>query len=373
MRQITPFIIGIWILSVEAKNDTLVHGWRAEPDARGTWSILWSCLATIFVCTYSVLHLEVPKRHGQWYLLFRKVRYMLVASIAPEFILFDSAASLLCARSVRKSLVQAGVKDWSLTHLQFADAQGFWIHASDGNISPCRLKDLAEFISDRGLVDPPISEEELKSRGKSDWFIKLIAVIQTIWFVVQALVRKIQGCHVAPLEIMTVAFVLCSVVTYGFYIHLPQNIEYPVQIKLPNAENSANKDLPTGEFRHRNTTRIESIESTSFALCLLFACGFGAMHCLAWNATFPTSQERLAWRICAVVTTVTPAASLPWYRSVLFNDDDHWSRRWFALVVVTYTIGRITIIVLAFIGLRTLPADAFRTVDWNQYIPHFSG
>ena len=41
-------------------------------------------------------------------------------------------------------------------------------------------------------------------------------------------------------------------------------------------------------------------------------------------------------------------------------------------VTLLYVIGRITIIVLAFMSLRALPADAFQTVDWNNYIPHFA-
>ena len=30
-----------------AEGFTMNHGWVPEPDGRGTWSILWSCLATI--------------------------------------------------------------------------------------------------------------------------------------------------------------------------------------------------------------------------------------------------------------------------------------------------------------------------------------
>lgn len=35
-----------------------------------------------------------------------------------------------------------------------------------------------------------------------------------------------------------------------------------------------------------------------------------------------------------------------------------------------YIIGSINIIMLAFMTLRALPADALQTVDSNNYIPH---
>ena len=41
-------------------------------------------------------------------------------------------------------------------------------------------------------------------------------------------------------------------------------------------------------------------------------------------------------------------------------------------VIPLYIVGRIAIIVLAFMSLRALPADAFQTVDWNNYFPHFA-
>ena len=52
---------------VDARNDTIVHGWVSEPQGRGTTSIVYSCLGTVLICTWSVLHLDVPKRHGKVY------------------------------------------------------------------------------------------------------------------------------------------------------------------------------------------------------------------------------------------------------------------------------------------------------------------
>jgi hypothetical protein len=39
-----------------------LHSLVSAPYVRGTLDILWSCLATIIACTYTVLHLNIPKQ-----------------------------------------------------------------------------------------------------------------------------------------------------------------------------------------------------------------------------------------------------------------------------------------------------------------------
>lgn len=400
----------VCVLNVQARDEVLVHGWVSEPPGRGTWSILWSCLATIFICTWSALHLDVPEKHGRWYLIFRKMGYMLVAATAPEIVLYNSADNFFEARDLLKYLRNRGFRGWTLTHTQFANSQGFWTRTPQGEESNCKLDRLRRLIEDRDIDGPPISEEELKSRGKGDWVIKLIAVVQIIWFVVQTLFRAIEHFQTTALEIMTVAFVFCSVFIYGFSLNQPQDVGYPVYIEISDAamakHGSASAATPTTPARDEIVPKQKSERSIHAAeegaeptrqggiarpsqyvpgwaadtvpviLFGLFASGFGALHCLAWNSPFPTSKEQLAWRICSATTTAVPAAFflllVPWF----WADSDGILVVLVFLVVsaivAAYVIGRITIIVLAFISLRTLPADALRTVSWNDYIPHFA-
>lgn len=403
----------VCVLNVQAKDEVLVHGWVSEPSGRGTWSILWSCLATIFICTWSALHLDVPEKHGRWYLIFRKMGFMLVAATAPEIVLYDSANNFFEARDLLKYLRNRGFRGWTLTHTQFANSQGFWTRTPQGEESICKPDRLRTLIEDRDIDGPPISEEELKSRGKGDWVIKLIAVVQIIWFVVQTLFRAIEHYQTTALEIMTVAFVFCSVFIYGFCLNQPQDVEYPVFIDISDAalakDGNALAATPTTPARDETVPKQKSERSIHAAeegaeptrqggigrpsqyvpgwaanvvpsfLFGLFASGFGALHCLAWNSPFPTSKEQLAWRICSATTTAMPAALLLLLKVIDMLDNSNSDEFLVILVflvsfaiIAAYVIGRITIIVLAFISLRALPADAFRTVSWNDYIPHFA-
>ena len=429
-------VVAIWVANVEARNETLLHGWQAEPHGRGTWSIVWSCLATNFICTWPALHLNVPKHHGQWYLLSRKIGWMSVAAIAPEFILYRSVNNFFGARALSKYFIRRGLHEWTLTHTQFAFADGFWTRTSAGKPSPCDAKKLCQLIENGAIDGPSISKAELMSRGKSDWSVKLIAVLQIIWFVVQTLVRAIQHYQTTVLEIITVVFAFCSVLIYGFSWHQPQGLEYPVvleerdlkpatdaaisrqvskethqaedeskrHIELNTNETGSKQEYnglqgveegqtkqeaqPASSHKRREMlshlqnryVRERAVNNVPPFVFILFACGFGAIHCLGWNSPFPTTKERLAWHICAITTTVMPFFCVTLFYLSKWIEGKYNTITDYNIIIsvvvppsiLLHAIGRTTIVVLAFISLRALPADAFQTVNWNNYIPHFA-
>ena len=422
------FLFAMWVSHAQAGNGTILHGWVPEPDGRGTWSILWSCLVTIFICTWSALHLEVPaSQQHDWasLLMVRKVKWMLLAAIAPEYILWTSANDFFLARRIvqrlaAKQVQSQGQQKWTMTHVLFACTGGFWIRTLEGHESRCTPEQLQTMIANGTVEGPPISEDELKSRGKADWTIKLIAILQILWFLLQTLVRAIQHYQITALEIMTVAFVFSSIFTYGFSFQKPQDVEYPIFIETCDASEDREQirssrkadarslihatsphktadefgtplhDIVDSSSHHADEEQEEedSPEQATRAhwrLLTLLGCVFGAIHCLSWNSTFPTSSERLAWRICSVVTTAMPGLitiALNWYILVLlftsmFCNAGHFFTHIVVpvvqpLLLLAYALGRITIIVLALIGLRALPAGAFQTVNWNKYFPHFA-
>ena len=121
-----------------------------------------------------------------------------------------------------------------------------------------------------------------------------------------------------------------------------------------------------------------------FRVLGLLGCVFGAIHCLAWNSPFPTSQERLAWRICSAATVAIPGmivlvlqclGSILVCISIFCDAGKFIAGKYFFVqtsVGLAYILGRITLFILALIELRALPTDAFRTVDWTKYFPHFA-
>lgn len=62
-------------------------GWVAGPTERGTLMLVWSCLITIFACTWTVLRKRV----------FRKIKWMGINILFPEFILYKDVCDLRLA------------------------------------------------------------------------------------------------------------------------------------------------------------------------------------------------------------------------------------------------------------------------------------
>ena len=114
------------------------------PNIRGTLQILWSCLSTLILCTWTVLHLNVPVQstpRGFWEALRRrtsryitKTKWMLGTLLAPEFLLGKALGDLASARHHVhdfKNLAKTDMVEWSLAHTFFANMGGFVVRFDD--------------------------------------------------------------------------------------------------------------------------------------------------------------------------------------------------------------------------------------------------
>lgn len=106
---------------------------------------------------------------------------------------------------------------------------------------------------------------------------------------------------------------------------------------------------------------------------------FGAIHCLAWNFSFPSRVEQVMWITVSLGVVGSCAVTLlyvlcfgPWIghlfqvNRVLF----YLSITPFAMASIVYPVARITLLVLAITSLRSLPPSALDTIDWVEFAPH---
>ncbi|KAI9796676.1 MAG: hypothetical protein M1833_006016 [Piccolia ochrophora] len=115
---------------------------------------------------------------------------------------------------------------------------------------------------------------------------------------------------------------------------------------------------------------------------------YAGVHAAAWNDHFPSSAEKWLWRSSAVY--VGFAAGL-W---IILNGvaqaykplNTYWegwmngNGRWWdniligsavTICTVAFVVARGYIVVEAFVSIRELPAEAYKTPDWTQVFPHF--
>ncbi|KAF2152643.1 hypothetical protein K461DRAFT_226034 [Myriangium duriaei CBS 260.36] len=244
---------------------------------------------------------------------------------------------------------------------------------------------------------PNVSEDELDDRNQGDLLVKVIALGQILWFMVQLMVRLARRLPTSQLEIMTFAFAVSTTFTYCLLLEKPKNVQCSIEIpasRYANAAEVARIALAAPDpvwFRDSRWISNFSISRSAKTGRNLLASGtfstfiFGAVHCIAWKFVFPTTVEQILWQISAVVTATWPLimvclllcadASLP-------TDDTCRPSRFedalFGTLVLVCLCGsliflaaRLFILVEIFRSLAFLEPEAYLT-SWADGFPHLS-
>lgn len=285
---------------------------------------------------------------------------------------------------------------WALTALQLINAKGFKLY---------------EHL-------PPISAQELESLSNSDSLVKLLAVIQIAWLMIKLLVRYKTNIISSQLEVATLAFSVCSLLTYSILWNRPRGVTRRYRVKatripkldeitslaifgpgylwtwsrshenidedlcvvpIPNdASHAVDVRSVLGEFgntvagrtllgwlRYNHPAIVSVIAGSALGGTL-----FGALHCLAWNFVFPTRTELVIWRVCSILTTVLPVLSI--YFNLQWSYYNGWVdylegetvSRFHGPVLlifflVPYVLARLFLLVETFRSLFFLPSEAF--------------
>jgi hypothetical protein len=78
---------GVQALPIGTSSEVLVAS-PSPPIVRAKSTIIWSCLVTIFSCTWLAVHPNIPGPDTpRWATFLRRVRLMVVAMIAPEAVI----------------------------------------------------------------------------------------------------------------------------------------------------------------------------------------------------------------------------------------------------------------------------------------------
>ncbi|KAH6911668.1 hypothetical protein BKA70DRAFT_1268277 [Coprinopsis sp. MPI-PUGE-AT-0042] len=99
---------------------------------------------------------------------------------------------------------------------------------------------------------------------------------------------------------------------------------------------------------------------------------FGGVHCIAWNFAPYSEVEQWLWRVASV--TVASVPLLVPFANWLISVAEYLGLALLALVItpafLVFVPARMVILILPFLELTHLPADAFKTVFWDDFFPH---
>jgi len=77
---------------------------------------------------------------------------------------------------------------------------------------------------------PKIITADINDRSKGDFLSKLIAILQTSWFILQCIARARQQLALTELELVTLALASLNAITYAFWWHKPLGVQEPIRI-----------------------------------------------------------------------------------------------------------------------------------------------
>ncbi|RAL17423.1 uncharacterized protein BO97DRAFT_447816 [Aspergillus homomorphus CBS 101889] len=330
----------------------------SSPKIRGTLTIVWSCLFTIIACTWTVQHLSLPwqKKHyprdndlkgrkvngWNWKIPPWKVSkwkhstaWFLATILAPEIPLGKHLGDLWHALKLRQQFEEKfkpnidvrGKIEWKDKHWLFAIMGGFTMRTK---VSPDKITHVGDSFPP-SEIKSSARPEPLRAEG-------IESVLETA-ISGEVIARAVQDLAVSQLEIATVAFTLCAVIIYALAWNKPQGVNVPITIyqvsdrgnglgailekeRTPTSASRAKQSW--GELRKKRAkafgTGFEDYFKTEdgenydgpwiLAAASLTGTLFGGVHLAAWNCHFPTSTEKLLWRIAALHTTAFPLGLL---------------------------------------------------------------
>ncbi|KAF3761385.1 hypothetical protein M406DRAFT_281352, partial [Cryphonectria parasitica EP155] len=317
-----------------ADNSTtnVLVGWQTGPDTRSTLGLIWSCLGTIFACTWTVLHLNLPGLDDTtWEKTLRKVKWLAINILFPEFIFSKAVCDLrLALEELRESETE---QKWTAVHSYYAQMGGllklhYILHGPAYSVfTACMLTPQYKWNknSDHPLVHLVLSKDDIQDKSKADWLLKGIAVLQITWLIVSVAARHTTKLPITQLEIATVAFAIMAVAIYlaswwkpkdvsrptvlqggydGYFaegvIHRTQRLTLRLLSPTRAADESKSREESYCERVQNDVVWMGGNNPPMFVLMAISSMVFGGLHCLAWNFDFPTRVELICWRVASL-------------------------------------------------------------------------
>ncbi|PQE28288.1 Major facilitator superfamily general substrate transporter protein [Rutstroemia sp. NJR-2017a WRK4] len=344
---------------------TLLQGWTDSPDHRGTMDIIYSCTFTIFICIWSVLCVNVgPHGESTWTKVYRKLKLAGLCILGPDFLLFLTIGQWESARKSCHNFEERGIRKWSMTHAFYADMGGFILRTKDGVTWPLDANEILYLIDEEWIQEPVISKQlvidksEIDDRNKKNALVRVYAIVQILWFLINCTVREVQRLAITTLELTTIGFIITTIGVSLLWLNKPTDIETRrvIELDVTMAEIYARaglsdwydtpldflklertytevawrycldilsavfliRDNPARPIRYR---RDDNFPPTSYiGMGIVVVSGFlsWGTNLLAWNFDFPSPSERQAWRAssCILIAVILIGGI---YHEILLN------------------------------------------------------
>ena len=393
----------------------------------------WQCLTTIGLCTYVILHVNVPPKPlslskavahklvwvlvGESYSSCSNVSSQLTAIqlVSPEFVSLRALVEFSHARKLKKQCASNG-HVISLSQAFYLTCGGLRIRGlyalepDDGERrgptftrepeaydddavfyyepNRCARNGLADDSTPKLLADKVPSTRDILDKSKADALAKFVTCAQTAWTLTQIIARQVQNLTISLIEYETAAYIAMAAISYNLWWQKPYDVLVAQTIEAQEATDSGKLQLDVRAWKYAgksgDTTRKikralgEELETDPYinvsvpVIFVLLNAVFAGIHLSAWCYGFSSEIEGWAWRISCIVACVAPVVvTFSLWKAVHMQKDAEDS---YVVIVVlpllVYAAVRVYMIVECFIAFRDAPAGIYKEVEWSNYIPH---
>jgi hypothetical protein len=286
--------------------------------------------------------------------------------MGPEYLLGFALGEWQSARSSVARFKHLRQDDkWTMKHAFFADMGGFTLRTSDDIRFFLDTKHILWLLKHQVITTAQFNKsfllesKTIDDRNKSDTFVRVIAVFQSLWFCINIIARGVQGLAVTTLEISTVGIIIVSILVYYIWKDKPADVQSTevVDIDLTLSEvilleedavararpyfrtplDFASRDIwsfnlmynylmnilkgihPRSWWRkemslglgRRSENDILPVTGIAWVIAVLSTVVFMGTNFIAWDFYFPTRIERLLWRLSTCGLVVILGFALP--------------------------------------------------------------
>lgn len=268
--------------------------WHPEPNFRGTFSILTSCLITMSLCIWTSLHLNVPEHRKEHLQKYHKLGWMVLGLLAPELVLWNAweqrkkvkelnarmrvhgfmpqkpdARERICRwfdrawQKIRTPFTPGDKDPHELADLMISRTHSnrlnawtdvhSWLVVMGGMVFEDKSSEEQQFMSRNRTrypvtlkmvtwmaelhpdLVPDISREYIEDKSKSDWLAKGLTCWQAGYFCIQCTFRLSQRLSITLLELNVFAHAICALMLFLVWWDKPRDVLVPTVISSEEA------------------------------------------------------------------------------------------------------------------------------------------
>jgi hypothetical protein len=269
-----------------ALNTEIAPSWVPEPEGRGTWKLLYSCVFTLILCVWTAIHLNIPPAGETWIQHWtRKLKWVLIGIFVPEIVVCEAWMQWRYAKRLCKELNVAASRPpvpydlselddakendtppkdiparFSIVYTFYCIMGGLVVDVGDIHDKYTRMSLAPQgllWLAKKGHLFP-ISDESIRDKSKADFLAKGLVCFQVTWLLLQCIARKASGYPLTVLELHTLVHVVCALAIYSLWFHKPLDIKDPTVIDATSFKSTLALMLMRTEGQHYDTYELDA-------------------------------------------------------------------------------------------------------------------